>query len=103
MARWPHGSQLTSNFSEATNKIIATWRMVAKAHKQYGKAVMDTFIASMSQQPSDVLTLLLLAREVGGRVMGAFIRATKPAHASLPLVGASAKAAKSCCGPECCH
>jgi SAM-dependent methyltransferase len=33
----------------------------------------------------------VLAREVGGRVMGAFVRATKPA------------AARSCCGPECCH
>jgi SAM-dependent methyltransferase len=36
----------------------------------------------------------VLAREVGGRVMGAFVRATKPA--GLPV-------AKSCCGPECCH
>jgi arsenite methyltransferase len=36
----------------------------------------------------------VLAREVGGRVMGAFVRAMKPA--TLPV-------AKSCCGPECCH
>ena len=53
------------NFSEATNKIIATWRMVAQAHKQYGKQVIDTYIASMSQQPSDILAMLLLAHEVG--------------------------------------
>ncbi|MCA0456598.1 MAG: phosphoenolpyruvate carboxylase [Chloroflexi bacterium] len=52
-------------FSDATNKIISTWRMVAQAHKQYGKAVIDTFIASMSQQPSDILAMLLLAHEVG--------------------------------------
>ena len=40
----------------------------------------------------------VLAREVGGRVMGAFVRATKPAAkpAGLPQ-------AKSCCGPDCCH
>ena len=44
----------------------------------------------------------VLAREIGGRVMGAFVRATKPAHAALPLVGASVKGAKSCCGPDCC-
>ncbi|HET7043152.1 MAG TPA: arsenite methyltransferase [Gemmatimonadales bacterium] len=36
----------------------------------------------------------VLAREVGGRVMGAFVRATKPA--GLPQVK------KSCCGPDCC-
>jgi phosphoenolpyruvate carboxylase len=53
------------HFSEATNKIIATWRMVAEAHRRYGTVVIDTYIASMSQQPSDVLAMLLLAREVG--------------------------------------
>ena len=37
------------------------------------------------------LDVEVLAREVGGRVMGAFVRATK------------AVAARSCCGPECCH
>ncbi len=52
-------------FSEGTNKIIATWRMVAQAHKRYGKQVIDTYIASMSQQPSDILAMLLLAHEVG--------------------------------------
>ena len=31
-----------------------------------------------------------VAEQVSGRVMGAFVRATKPAS-------------KSCCGPECCH
>ena len=35
----------------------------------------------------------VLAREVGGRVMGAFVRATKPA---------AAPAKQGCCGPECC-
>jgi ubiquinone/menaquinone biosynthesis C-methylase UbiE len=42
----------------------------------------------------------VLAREVGGRVMGAFVRATKPeptpGSVDLPL------ASRSCCGPECC-
>src|SRR5689334_3273339 len=42
----------------------------------------------------------VLAREIGGRVMGAFVRATKPvAVATAPAAGAK----KSCCGPECCH
>lgn len=53
------------HFSDATNRIIATWRMVAQVHKTYGKSAIDTFIASMSQQPSDTLAMLLLASEVG--------------------------------------
>jgi phosphoenolpyruvate carboxylase len=52
-------------FSDTTNMIIATWRMIAAAHARYGPGVIDTVIASMSAVPSDVLTLLLFAREVG--------------------------------------
>ena len=52
-------------FSEATERIIATFRMIAQAHRTYGPTVIDTVIASMSQQPSDTLILLLLATEVG--------------------------------------
>ena len=44
--------------------------------------------------------LEVLAQNVSGRIMGAFVRAQKPArdpHShGLPV-------AKSCCGPECCH
>jgi phosphoenolpyruvate carboxylase len=56
---------MTPLFSEPTNRVIETWRMIAEAHRRYGKVVIDGVIASMSEQPSDVLTLLLLAREVG--------------------------------------
>ncbi len=52
-------------FSESANQVIATWRMIANAHKQFGAAVIDTVIASMSQAPSDVLAMLMLASEVG--------------------------------------
>jgi arsenite methyltransferase len=38
------------------------------------------------------LDIAAVAPQLDGRVMGAFVRATKPA----------AKAAKSCCGPDCC-
>jgi phosphoenolpyruvate carboxylase len=53
------------DFSPATNQIIATWRMIAAAHAQFGPLVIDTVIASMCTAPSDVLTLLLLAHAVG--------------------------------------
>ncbi len=56
---------LEPNFSDTTNRVIATWRMIARAHKRYGTAVIDSVIASMSTAPSDTLTMLLFAREVG--------------------------------------
>lgn len=52
-------------FSGTANDIIAIWRMIATAHREYGPRAIDTVIASMSQQPSDVLIMLLLATEVG--------------------------------------
>src|SRR5262249_37843521 len=52
-------------FSENTNRIIATWRMIAQAHRLYGPVVIDSVIASMSQYPSDILALLMFASEVG--------------------------------------
>ncbi|MFN8531224.1 MAG: phosphoenolpyruvate carboxylase [Anaerolineae bacterium] len=53
------------NFSEITNRVIATWRMIARAHKRYGTHCIDSVIASMSTAPSDILTMLKFAREVG--------------------------------------
>jgi len=53
------------DFSDATNIVIATWRMIAGAHAAYGPRVIDTAIASMSTAPSDVLTMLLFATETG--------------------------------------
>lgn len=39
--------------------------MIAQAHASYGPACIDTVIASMTQTASDVLSMLLFAREVG--------------------------------------
>jgi len=51
--------------SENTQRVIRTWRMVAEAHARYSPIALDTFIGSMSQAPSDMLAMLLLASEVG--------------------------------------
>jgi phosphoenolpyruvate carboxylase len=56
---------LVPAFSPITNEVIKTWRMIATAHAAHGKACIDTVIASMSENTSDVLTMLLFAREVG--------------------------------------
>ncbi len=51
--------------TETSQSIIRTWRMIADAQARYDAIVIDTVIASMASQPSDVLALLLFAREVG--------------------------------------
>ncbi len=53
------------DFSETTNRVVETWRMIAAAHRRYGQVVIDTAIASMTRDVSDVLAMLLLAKEVG--------------------------------------
>ena len=52
-------------FAPTVNEVIAIWRMIAEAHRRYGPSVIDSVIASMSQNASDVLTMLLFAKEVG--------------------------------------
>lgn len=52
-------------FGNVANKVIATWRMIAEAHDRFGPHCIDSVIASMSKQPSDILTMLLFASEVG--------------------------------------
>ncbi|MGB1286732.1 MAG: phosphoenolpyruvate carboxylase, partial [Aggregatilineales bacterium] len=51
-------------FKEVTQRIINTWRMIGDAHAQYGTEAIDCVIASMSEQPSDVLAMYLMAQEV---------------------------------------
>ena len=55
----------SSAVTETTQRIIRTWRMIAEAQARYDAIVIDTVIASMCTQPSDVLAMLLFAREVG--------------------------------------
>ena len=54
-----------SIFTDTTQSVIRTWQMIAEAHAIYDSIVIDTVIASMTRQPSDVLAMLLFAREVG--------------------------------------
>lgn len=56
---------LVPGFSDSTNTIINTWRMMADAHRRYSPSAINTYIGSMTQHPSDVLAMLLFASEVG--------------------------------------
>lgn len=64
-SRRPLFPQDIGSFSDGTQSIIRTWRMISAAHARYDSIVIDTVIASMSQQPSDVLAMLVFASEVG--------------------------------------
>ncbi|MEM9447720.1 MAG: phosphoenolpyruvate carboxylase [Cyanobacteria bacterium P01_E01_bin.6] len=52
-------------FSDATRNIIQTFRVVKKLHQEFGSAVCQTYIISMSHDVSDLLEVLLLAKESG--------------------------------------
>ncbi|MBE9099724.1 phosphoenolpyruvate carboxylase [Vacuolonema iberomarrocanum] len=52
-------------FSEKVNEIIATFRMVRQLHREFGSQICQTYIISMSHHVSDLLEVLLLAKEAG--------------------------------------
>ncbi len=57
----PHVLEL----SEETARTIEVFRVVRRAHDRIGPAAIDTYIISMTQRVSDVLGVLLLARDAG--------------------------------------
>ena len=58
------------SFSRETNEILELFRLIFKAQHEMGAATIDTFIISMTQEASNVLEVLLLARDAGlfGRI-----------------------------------
>lgn len=52
-------------YSEATNEIIETFRIITTLNEQLSPGTIQTVIVSMTRGASDVLTVLLLAREAG--------------------------------------
>ncbi|MCU0527381.1 MAG: phosphoenolpyruvate carboxylase [Elainella sp. Prado103] len=52
-------------FSEKANEIIQTFRMVRKLQQEFGVEICQTYIISMSHHVSDLLEVLLLAKESG--------------------------------------
>jgi phosphoenolpyruvate carboxylase len=52
-------------FSEKTRETIETFRMVRKLQQEFGQEICQTYVISMSHEVSDLLEVLLLAKEAG--------------------------------------
>jgi phosphoenolpyruvate carboxylase len=52
-------------FSEKTGETIETFRMLRQLQQEFGSQVCQTYIISMSHEASDLLEVLLLAKEAG--------------------------------------
>lgn len=52
-------------FSEVTRETIETFRMVRRLHREFGPQICRSYIISMSHTVSDLLEVLLLAKEAG--------------------------------------
>lgn len=52
-------------FSDASRNILSTFRVIRKLHQEFGTQICQTYIISMSNHVSDLLEVLLLAKEAG--------------------------------------
>lgn len=52
-------------YSKATQDMLRVFRMIKQAHDEFGKRAIEVYIISMTESPSDLLEVLVLAKEVG--------------------------------------
>ncbi len=52
-------------FSEPTNETLGAFRLARRAHERLGPRAIDTYIVSMTRGPSDLLAVLLMAKDAG--------------------------------------
>lgn len=52
-------------YSKETQKILNVFRTIKKAHEEFGKRAIEVYLISMSESPSDLLEVLVLAKETG--------------------------------------
>lgn len=55
----------TSKFSEPTERILGLFATIKSIHRELGTAAVENYIISMAERPSDVLAVLLFAKEAG--------------------------------------
>ncbi|MBO1005312.1 phosphoenolpyruvate carboxylase [Pseudogracilibacillus auburnensis] len=52
-------------YTKETQKVLQVFRMIKKAHAEFGKRSIEVYLISMTQSASDLLEVLLLAKEAG--------------------------------------
>jgi phosphoenolpyruvate carboxylase len=53
------------DFSPSTNETLDLFRLVRRAHERIGPAAIESYVVSMTRGPSDLLAVLLMARDAG--------------------------------------
>jgi phosphoenolpyruvate carboxylase len=55
----------TTQVSDDTERTISTFDAIRKAQNRYGQQIIESYVISMTETPSDVLTAAVLAKEAG--------------------------------------
>jgi len=53
------------DFSPETNETLELFRLVRRAHERTGPSSIESYVVSMTRGPSDLLSVLLMARDAG--------------------------------------
>ncbi len=56
---------LEKEYSKETQAILKIFKMIKKAHNEFGNRSIEVYLVSMTQSPSDLLEVLVLAKEAG--------------------------------------
>ncbi|KHF40142.1 phosphoenolpyruvate carboxylase [Halalkalibacter okhensis] len=56
---------LEEDYSKETQEIFKVFKMIKQAHKEFGRRSIEVYLVSMTQSPSDLLEVLVLAKEAG--------------------------------------
>jgi phosphoenolpyruvate carboxylase len=56
---------LHEDYSKETQEMIEVFQMIKRAHKEFGKRSISVYLVSMTRSASDLLEILILAKEAG--------------------------------------
>ncbi|KHE66871.1 phosphoenolpyruvate carboxylase, partial [Halobacillus sp. BBL2006] len=58
-------SLLNEDYSESTQEMLNVFQMIREAHVEFGKRSIEVYLISMTESASDLLEVLVLAKEAG--------------------------------------